>query len=241
MSSTDAPTRKPQRGDELDLRVDALAFGGRGVARLDGYVVFVAGALPGDRVKATVTKRKRAYAEAQAIEILEPSPERIAPRADHPGAPWQVLPYERQLEGKPAQVGEALRGLGPRAAAAEPIVPAVQEWRYRNKAEFSFGTGPGGTLELGFHPPGRWYEVAPMEECLLVSERADAARRAVLEWARAEGLSAFDRRSHEGLLRNLVIREGRRTGQLQVRLVIGDGDIDTASFARAVDADGVFV
>jgi 23S rRNA (uracil1939-C5)-methyltransferase len=239
METAATPSKKPQRGDELDLRVDALAFGGNGVARLDGYVVFVAGGLPGDRVRAVVTKRKRDYAEARATEVLEPSPDRIAPRADHPGAPWQVLPYERQLEIKHAQVGEALRRIGRLEPVVEAIVPAVEQWRYRNKAEFSFGSGD--RLELGFHPPGRWNEVAPMEECLLVSERADAARRTVLEWARAQGLSAFDRRAHEGLLRNLVIREGRRTGQLQVRLVIGDGDIDTESFARAIDADGVFV
>src|SRR3954465_13241468 len=200
--STDAPARKPQRGDELDLRVDALAFGGKGVARLEGYVVFVAGAVPGDRVRAVVTKRKRAYAEAQTTEVLEPSPDRIAPRADHPGAPWQVLPYERQLEVKHAQVEEALRRLGHlEGVTVEPIVGAAQEWRYRNKAEFSFGAGPDGRLECGLHPPGgrveggfpppgRWYEVAPMEECLLVSERADAARRAVLEWARAARLTA---------------------------------------------------
>src|SRR3954469_12463480 len=238
MSTPAAPAR-PQRGDELDLRIDTLAYGGAGVARLDGYVVFVRDAVPGDRVRAQVTKRKRAYAEARALEVLEPSPDRIAPLADHPGAPWQVLPYERQLEIKHAQVGEALRRLGRLEAVVEPIVGAVEQWRYRNKAEFSFGVGDD--LELGFHPPGRWNEVARMEECLLVSKRADDARRAVLEWARAQGLSAFDRRAHEGLLRNLVIREGRRTGQLQVRLVIGDGDIDTASFARAVDADGVFV
>jgi 23S rRNA (uracil1939-C5)-methyltransferase len=240
--STDAPARKPQRGDELDLRVDALAFGGRGVARVEGYVVFVAGALPGDRVRAVITKRKRAYAEAQTLDVLEPSPDRIAPRADHPGAPWQVLPYERQLEVKHAQVEEALRRLGRlEDVTVEPIVGAALQWRYRNKAEFSFGAAPDGRLECGFHPPGRWYEVAPMDECLLVSERADAARRAVLDWARASGLSAFDRRSHEGLLRNLVVREGRRTGQLQVRLVVGDGELDEAALAAAVDADGVFV
>src|SRR3954454_12057930 len=110
--STDAPARKPQRGDELDLRVDALAFGGRGVARLEGYVVFVTGAVPGDRVRAVVTKRKRAYAEALAVEIVEASPDRIAPRAAHPGAPWQVLPYQRQLEAKHEQVADSLRRLG---------------------------------------------------------------------------------------------------------------------------------
>src|SRR5437660_10645817 len=99
--ATTAP--RPRRGDELELRVDSLAFGGAGVARLDGYVVFVAGAVPGDRVQAVVGKSKRAYAEARAVEIVEPSPDRVAPRAGHPGAPWQVLPYERQLETKQSQ------------------------------------------------------------------------------------------------------------------------------------------
>src|SRR3954471_7474949 len=131
MESTAAPSKKPQRGDELDLRVDALAFGGNGVARLDGYVVFVAGGVPGDRVRAVVTKRKRDYAEARAVEVLEPSGDRIAPRPDHPGARWQVLSYARQLEVKHAQVGDALRRLGRLDPQVEPIVPAVQEWRYR--------------------------------------------------------------------------------------------------------------
>src|SRR5207244_6171879 len=105
---------RPQAGDELELAVESLAFGGEGVARIGdgGYVVFVAGAIPGDRVRAVVHKRKRSYAHARTLEVLEPSPERIAPRADHPGVAWQVLPYERQLEVKQAQVDEALRRLG---------------------------------------------------------------------------------------------------------------------------------
>src|SRR5271163_2831116 len=113
-SSLDSPSSgesspRPQRGDELELRIDSLAFGGEGVARLGdgGYVVFVAGAVPGDRVRAVVHKRKRSYAHARAVEILEPSSERIAPRADHPGVPWQVLPYARQLLIKRAQVDDA--------------------------------------------------------------------------------------------------------------------------------------
>src|SRR5436305_6418285 len=99
----------PRRGDELELTIDSLAFGGAGVARLDGYVVFVQDGIAGDRVRAVVGKSKRAYSEARAVEVLEPSPDRIAPAADHPGAPWQVLPYERQLETKQALVDEALR------------------------------------------------------------------------------------------------------------------------------------
>jgi 23S rRNA (uracil1939-C5)-methyltransferase len=88
---------RPQRGAELELTVDSLAYGGAGVARLDGYVVFVHDAFPGDRVRARITKSKRAYAEGRAIELLEPSADRVQPRAQHPGAPWQVLSYERQL------------------------------------------------------------------------------------------------------------------------------------------------
>src|ERR1700674_4094510 len=103
---------RPHRGDELELTVDSLAYGGAGVARLDGYVVFVQDGMPGDRVRAVVGKSKRAYAEARVVELLEPSPDRIEPVANHPGAPWQVLPYERQLEVKHAQVQDAMRRIG---------------------------------------------------------------------------------------------------------------------------------
>src|SRR4051812_34688217 len=93
-----ALAQRPSRGDVLELTIDSLAHGGNGVARLEGYVVFVAGGLPGDRVRAVVGKSKKAYAEARAIEVVQPAPDRVPPFADHPGAPWQALPYERQLE-----------------------------------------------------------------------------------------------------------------------------------------------
>src|SRR5947209_3905280 len=177
MSTAPTTENRPQRGDELELTIDTLAHGGAGVARTDGYVVFVTGGLPGDRVRAVIGKRKRAYAEARALEILSPSPDRIAPVADHPGAPWQVLSYERQLEVKQAQVQDALRRLGKLSAfALEPIVPAVSPWRYRNKLEYSFGADASGELVCGFHAPGRWDEIVPIEDCMLASEAANAAR-----------------------------------------------------------------
>ena len=236
-----ASQARPSRGDELELTIDSLAHGGNGVARRDGYVVFVAGAVPGDRVRAVVGKAKRAYAEARTVEVLQPSPDRIPPLAHHPGAPWQVLPYERQLEVKASQVREALERIGRlEGFELEPIVPAVDQWRYRNKLEFSFGTGSGGELVCGFHAPGRWDEIVPMDDCLLASERVDEVRRVVLAWARGQGLSAWDRREQRGLLRNLVVREGRRTGELQVRLVTSPGRLDTDSLAEAVACDGLF-
>ena len=111
------------------------------MARLDGYVVFVRGAIPGDRVRAQVTKSKRAFAEARAVEVLEPGPDRIEERAPHPGAPWQVLPYERQVEEKERQVRDALERLGGfDDAPVATCLPAESPWRYRNKLEYSFGS-----------------------------------------------------------------------------------------------------
>jgi 23S rRNA (uracil1939-C5)-methyltransferase len=240
MTTPPTTTPRPERGAELDLRIDDLAYGGNGVARLEGYVVFVRGAVPGDRVRAVVTKRKRAYAEARTLEVLEPSPDRIPEVADHPGAPWQVLPYERQLEVKQAQVDDALRRIGHLDGyVLDPIVPAEQQWRYRNKLEYSFGADPSGALICGFHAPGSWEEIVAVTDCMLASERGNEAREAVLAWARAVGLPAFDRRTHTGLLRNLVVREGRRTGEIGVRLVTGPGEIDVDSLAGAVSAESL--
>jgi 23S rRNA (uracil1939-C5)-methyltransferase len=225
---------RPARGDQLELTIDSLSYGGAGVARLDGYVVFVQGGIPGDRVIAVVGKSKRAYAEARAIEVLEPSPDRLEPRAHHPGAPWQVLPYERQLAVKQAQVDEALRRIGRLDSfALEPIVPAVEQWRYRNKLEYSFGTDRDGRLVCGFHAPGRWDEIIEVDDCLLASEPANAARERVADWCREAGLTPYDRRSGEGFLRNLVVREGRRTGQLQIRLVTSPGELDADALTAA--------
>ena len=230
---------RPARGEILELTVDSLAFGGAGVARRSGYVVFVQGGIPGDRVRAEVQKAKRAYAEARAVEILEPSPERLEPQAAHPGAPWQVLPYDRQLSVKHEQVQDALRRIGRlEDFELEPILPAVETWRYRNKLEYSFGTSDDGRLVCGFHAAGRWEEIIEVTDCLLASEPANAARERIVRWCRAQGLPAFDRRSRDGFLRNLVVREGRRSAELQVRLVTAPGELDRSGLVEAAGTVG---
>jgi 23S rRNA (uracil1939-C5)-methyltransferase len=214
----------------LTLEVESLAYGGRGVARRDGYVVFVAGGLPGDQVRAEVTKAKRHFAEAQTLELLRPSPDRVPDRCLHagepcPGAPWQGLEYERQLETKRGQVDDALRRIGDLDGyELEPIEPASERWRYRNKLEYTFGEQDGEPV-LGFHARGRWDRVVGVEDCLLASEAGNEARNRVRDWAQSAGLDAYDRRSREGILRNLVVREGRRTGELQTRLVTSAAEI----------------
>jgi len=228
------------RGALVEVEVESLAYGGAGVARLgpDGLVVFVDGAVEGDQVLAQIYKRRRDYAQARAVELLRPSPLRIEPLADHPGAPWQVLPYNRQLAVKEAQVKEALAKLGHlEGFAFEGIVPAVERWRYRNKVEFSFGFDREGRPVLGFHAPARWNRVVEVTDCLLCSKLANEALAAAREWAAAAPYLPWERGAEGGRragpdergrarLRNLVIREGRRTGELLVRLVVTPGELD---------------
>jgi 23S rRNA (uracil1939-C5)-methyltransferase len=231
MSERSAATApRPARGESLLLEIDSLAYGGKGIARRNGYVVFVTGALPGDRVRAEVTRAKRGYAEARTVEIVKPSPDRVPERCDHggepcPGAPWQALPYEEQLRHKQQQVDDSLRRLGGLSGyELEPIEPAVEQWRYRNKLEYSFGERERAVV-LGYHARGRWDRVVDAEDCLLASEENNRARNEVRAWARDQGLPAYDRRAGTGVLRNLVVREGRRTGQLQTRLVTSPEEI----------------
>ena len=216
------------RDQELDLRIDSLAYGGNGVARLDGYVVFVRRGLPGDRVRAVVTKVKKSHAEALAVEVLEPGPQRVEAPCPHfgvcGGCRFQDLAYEAQLEAKLSQVGDALRRLGGIAdAPIRPIVPAEEIYGYRNKLEYSFSQTEDGPA-LGFHVAGRWDQVLGIETCLLTTDVGNAIRDAVQAWAREEKLVAYDQADASGYLRHLVVREGRNTGQALVQLVTAEGE-----------------
>jgi 23S rRNA (uracil1939-C5)-methyltransferase len=223
------------RDQEVELSVESLAFGGNGVARLNGFVVFVRRGLPGDKVRARVTKVQRRHAEALAVDVLEPSPLRVdAPCEHYPacgGCRFQDFAYSAQLESKADQVRDALvRIAGIPEPPLEPIVPAESVFHYRNKLEYSFTETPDGPT-LGFHKAGRWDEVLNIERCWLTTDLGNAVRLAVREWAREAGLRAYDQAEGTGYLRHLVYREGRNTGQVLVQLVTARGELH--------DADGL--
>jgi len=217
------------RDEELELRIDSLAYGGNGVARLNGFVVFVRHGLPGDRVRARVTKVKRSHAEALATEIVRPGPLRVeAPCAHYPacgGCRFQDLAYEAQLEQKQAQVRDAFQRIaGIADAPLEAIVPCEPEiFHYRNKMEYSFAPSPDG-LVLGLHRAGRWDEVLDIDKCWLTTDFGNGIRDAVRSWAREEGLEPYSQADNTGYLRHLVVREGRNTGQALVQLVTAPGE-----------------
>jgi 23S rRNA (uracil1939-C5)-methyltransferase len=217
------------RDQEIELRVDRLAYGGRGVARHGELVVFVSRALPGDRVRARVTKFKRRYAEAQAIELLEPGPGRVEARCAHfgtcGGCAWQDLDYPEQLRHKHAQVVDALERLGGfTGPVPEAMVAAEDLYAYRNKVEYSWsqvGDGPA----LGYHQLGRWDRLIAVDHCHIASDAGNDVRRAFVRWARELGLRAYDQRSGAGWLRHLVVREGVGTGEFLAVLVTAPGDV----------------
>ena len=225
-------------GDEIELRIDSLAYGGNGVARVDGYVVFVRRGLPGDLVRARIGKVRKSHAEGWVVDVLEPSAERVEAPCDHfpacGGCRFQDYAYEAQLSAKEAQVRDALVRLGGIAdPPLEPAVPAESHFHYRNKLEYSFAPGPAGAV-LGFHRAGRWDEVLDIRECWLTTELGNGLREAVRLWAREHELPAYDQRSQDGFLRHLVVREGRNTGQALVVLVTAPGSLEEDSFVRVV-------
>jgi 23S rRNA (uracil1939-C5)-methyltransferase len=210
---------RPRRGDEVTLTIDRLAYGGRGVGRLGGFVVFVPDTAPGDRVRARLWRVKPGYAEADFVELEAPSPLRTAPPCPHfgpcGGCIWQHLTYEAQTAAKEAIVRESLVYLGGlRDVEVRPIVRMAAPWFYRNKMEFSFH--PDG---LGLHRRGAFDKVVPIESCYLESPRANLILGELDAFARRSGLSSYDPRTHTGMLRQAVIREAKGTGEVMVALV----------------------
>jgi 23S rRNA (uracil1939-C5)-methyltransferase len=215
--------------EELELDVESLAFGGNGVARKDGFVVFVRRGLPGDRVRARVTKVKRGFAEAIATDVLTAGPQRVeAPCSHFPtcgGCRFQDLAYDAQVAQKEAQVYDALKRIG--GIAEPPLAPIVpcgpDVFFYRNKMEYSFAPSEDGPV-LGLHKAGRWDEVIDIERCWLTTDLGNDIRNAVRDWAREEGLPAYSQADNTGYLRHLIVREGRNTGQVLVQLVTAPGE-----------------
>ena len=217
-----------QRDQELELTIDSLAYGGTGVARLAGFVVFVRRGLPGDTVKARVTKVQRRHAEAVATEVLSRGPERVdAPCRHYPacgGCRFQDLSYDAQVAAKEQWVADSLQRLAVLGDfPLEEIVPAESQFHYRNKMEYSFAQHADGAT-LGLHRAGRWDEVLEIEKCWLTTDLGNAIRNRIREWAREEKLQPYDQATQEGYLRHLVVREGRSTGQVLVQLVTARGE-----------------
>ncbi len=206
----------------IELTVTGLAYGGKGIARLDDFVVFVSGAVPGDVVQARVLKNKKRYAEARAEEIVVPSPNRCPARCPAfgtcGGCVWQDLDYGLQLKYKAAQVRESLEHLGGiKDFVLAPIVGMDDPWRYRNRADFSIGIAEEGAV-VGFRPRGRWDSVLPLSECHLLDPTIEAIRATVESWLRENDIPGWDPRTGSGFARHLLVRSSQGGAEAIVSL-----------------------
>ncbi|MBM4159739.1 MAG: 23S rRNA (uracil(1939)-C(5))-methyltransferase RlmD [Ignavibacteria bacterium] len=236
----------PKRGDEIRLAIDEAAFEGRSVGRVNGFVVFVDGAVPGDVVKARIVKRKSNYAEAKVVSVEQASPFRVEPRCKHfgvcGGCRWQHVDYSKQLQFKEQHVVDAFERIGGLSNLnLLSILGADDIYFYRNKMEYSFAdrqwvdrsTRSGAELPanleaqkvnvfLGLHVPQRYDKVLEITECHLQSEVSNRILSYVRSFTRRRNLLPYSSRSDSGYLRFLVIRQSERTRELMVNLVTVD-------------------
>lgn len=231
-----------QKQDRLEVVIISTGFNGISIARNEGIVIFVDGGIAGDKVLVEVYKVKKQHCEARIIEIKSYSDKRVKPQCQHfgvcGGCKWQHLQYESQLSEKQQQVIDAIERVGGfKNILVEPILPSSELYFYRNKLEFSFGTSRWKTNEellanpidekefiLGFHAPQRWDKLVHIEECHLQSKQSNEILSFVRNFANQNNLTAYDSKTREGYLRNLVIREGKFTNETLVNLVTSNSN-----------------
>jgi 23S rRNA (uracil1939-C5)-methyltransferase len=227
-----------RKGAELDLTIEKLAFGGKGLARLNDFVVFVERAIPGQRVRVRVTRKRRQYAEAYCFQVLAQPVHYVEPFCPHfgtcGGCLWQELPYEEQLRWKRQHVLECLEHLAGHAGdLVESTLAAPQTVYYRNKMEYTFSNRRwlmpdeiasrqsqyNRGFALGLHVRGSYDKILNIDTCFLQSLQSVGILRAVRNWCEASGLPAYSTRDHQGFWRFLIIREGKHSGQMLLHLL----------------------
>ena len=233
-----------QRNQKIRVKITDLAFGGQGIAKLqpDNFVVFVNGGLPGDDAEVRIVKRKKTHAEADIVEIHTPSPKRIEAPCKHfkecGGCTYQHLDYLEQLKYKQRQVDDTLRRISKIHGLPEPemILAAPDQYHYRNKMDYTIGKmSDGQTIGIGFHKKNEWRSTLDVDSCLLHPPEYDALLKVVRDFARDSGLEAFDRKTHEGFWRHLLVRKSAATGE-SVAVVITKyrGNFDFTELAEKV-------
>ncbi|HJA84754.1 MAG TPA: 23S rRNA (uracil(1939)-C(5))-methyltransferase RlmD [Candidatus Bacteroides avicola] len=218
------------------ITITGVAAEGKAIARVDNLVVFVPYVVPGDVVDLQIKRKKHSYAEAEAVKVHQYSDKRAIPFCQHygvcGGCQWQVLDYSEQLKYKQQQVVDNLSRIG-KVVLPEisPILGSEQTQGYRNKLEYTFSNKRWLTREevaqnvvydqmnaVGFHIPGAFDKVLAIEKCWLQDDVSNRIRNAIRDYAYEHQYTFINLRTHEGMLRNLIIRTST-TGELMVILV----------------------
>lgn len=231
-----------KRGQQLELTIKDMAFGGVGIAELETeeglFKVFVQNTIPGQKVRARVVKSKRRHAECKLDEVLEAAPdERDVPFQSIPGAPYARLPIELQREFKQKTTFELFKrigGIGDIESYFDTYIESPQDWHYRNKMEYSFSVircdleakEERDDFGLGFKHRGTWWAVENLDaDSGLFDEELESKLKDLRVWCEASGLPAWHPPKREGFYRFFVVRKSRRTNQLLFNLVTTSDDL----------------
>lgn len=232
-----------QKNEIYTVTVTDLAAEGEGIGKIDGYPLFVKDALPGDVIEARLTKVKKTYAYARMEKLLQPSPDRIVAVCPYArqcgGCQIQTLSYQKQLEYKQRKVYNNLIRLGgvPEKLLTEIMEPIIgmqpEDYiaqkcgvpvRYRNKAQYPFGVDREGRNVCGFYA-GRTHDIIANTDCLLGAEENADILKAVLSYMEELHIKPYDETTKKGLIRHVLIRKSRATGQIMVCVVINGKEL----------------
>ncbi|MEJ3716441.1 23S rRNA (uracil(1939)-C(5))-methyltransferase RlmD [Paenibacillus polymyxa] len=245
-SSAERSDLPVQKNDEAVIDIIGMNHDGEGVGRVEGFTLFVPGALPGEKVRVKVLKTKKQYGYAKLLDIAQASPDRIAASCaiydQCGGCQLQHMSYEAQLGWKRQHVVDVLERIGKLSVADDddtsvdlphvqgvvvhPTLGMSEPWRYRNKAQVPIGVTEGG-LVGGFYARGS-HRIVDMNTCLIQDERNDEVVARVKEIGRMLGISAYNEETGRGLLRHVVVKAAFRTGEMMLVLVTNGRDIPHA-------------
>ncbi len=233
-----------KKGQQLELKISDIAFGGKGLARVNGLAVFVKQAIPLDVVIARITKKKKQYAEARIDTLLEPSPFRITPPCIYSGfcggCKWQFMNYEKQLVYKRQHVVESFEHIGLiKDVSVHTTIPSKLIFGYRNKMEFSCSDRRwllpedmdrddiDRSFALGLHVPGTFYKVLDTKTCLLMPELGNHILEQVRRFIKGSGVPVYGLRSHSGFWRFVMLRHSAAYDQWMVNIITAAEDRET--------------
>ena len=206
-----------------EMQIDALGSNGEGIGRIDGYTVFVEGALPGEKISVLIVKVKKNYGYGKLMEILEVSPERREPMCPVAkqcgGCQLQHLSYEAELAYKTREVKDVMERIGGiRNVEVKPALGMENPWRYRNKAQFPVGRGKDGCA-IGFYAK-RSHRIVDTDQCFLQNACNDEIIGIVRAFLNEFNIPLYDEEKHKGLVRHILTRIGRNSGEIMGCIVI---------------------
>ncbi|MBA4538351.1 23S rRNA (uracil(1939)-C(5))-methyltransferase RlmD [Bacillus aquiflavi] len=208
-----------EKNQYVDAVFEDLTHDGAGVAKIDGYPIFVPSGLPGERAKVKVIKVNKGYAIGRLIEIYEQSPARV--EAACPiykqcgGCQLQHLQYGEQLKWKEKHVRDVIERIGKlKDVKIHPTLGMSDPWRYRNKAQVPIGEREGGLI-AGFYQK-RSHEIIEMDECFIQQQKNDNTVQTVKQICQRYGISAYDEDKNKGILRHIIVRHGFKTGEVMI-------------------------